>query len=293
MTPRKVWHFKGNGDWRQSFGNFAINSHIEELIAFINLCDSFIDDTTNIPVIAEGDVEGVKPNTTAFATAVLTNSMNVIFKLTIRNWDDDMTVPNLRRLYDWNMQFNQKEWIKGDMQVAARGASVLLTREIQAANTLALATHLGNDPKVGPYIKGLPMAREIFRAHMLDPEALLVSDDEGKAIDQAMAEAAQAGDTGAPTGPTPEEIQLRQDEIEAKIAISEGEQHSREYIAELTHETKMMELAQQMNMSADELAAKLGMQQKDIRAKERSVAVEAALRSREKSPLNQTQIANT
>ena len=63
---------------------------------------------------------------------MLMNSANVVNRRVIKSWDDDLTKPTIPRVLDWNMQFNPDDNIKGDMQVDARGTSVLLVREIQS-----------------------------------------------------------------------------------------------------------------------------------------------------------------
>ena len=40
---------------------------------------------------------------TAMGMAMLMNAVNVVFRRVVKNFDDDMTMPNISRLYDWNM----------------------------------------------------------------------------------------------------------------------------------------------------------------------------------------------
>ena len=43
---------------------------------------------------------------TATGMALLHNSANTVFRSIVKNFDDDVTTPDIRRSYDWNMQFN-------------------------------------------------------------------------------------------------------------------------------------------------------------------------------------------
>jgi hypothetical protein len=122
----------------KSFEIFNIPSNTDELVKTIELCLKFIDETTSLPLIAQGE-QGAHITQTAGGMSMLMNSANVIFRNVVKNFDDDMTTPLIRRFYDWNMQFNPKEEIKGDLQVEARGTSALLVRELQSANLMAIA----------------------------------------------------------------------------------------------------------------------------------------------------------
>ena len=65
--------------------------------------------------------------------------------------------------------------------------------------------------------------------------------------------------------------------IEADLAITRMERDGRERVAILTHETKMMTLAEQMNMSVEELRAKMQLEGQRQEANERRLATEVAM----------------
>ena len=102
-----------------------------ELANIIEIALRFIDDETLMPKIAQGE-QGSTPTNTVGGLSILMNAANVVFRRIIKNFDDDMTVPNIRRLYDWNMQYSEKAEIKGDSKVRALGISALVELEGQA-----------------------------------------------------------------------------------------------------------------------------------------------------------------
>ena len=103
--------------------------------AVIELCLRFVDLETNISMLASGE-QGATSKT-AGGMSLLMNSVNVVFRRVVKNFDDGITTPAITRAYYYLMQFSNKEEIKGDYGVQARGSSVLLVREIQAQNLLA------------------------------------------------------------------------------------------------------------------------------------------------------------
>lgn len=302
LTPRKIWELTADAetsdiDIQTVFGNFAINSHLAEIIPMIELCYKQIDDGSGVPQVAQGQPDGSEPTATPVGTEVLrATAANIVFRRFVKNWDVDMTMCNLRRIYDWNMQFSERDEIKGDFNVKARGSSVLLVREMQAANLTVLALQFGQSPIFGKYQKNVEVLREVYRAHMLDPTLYVVNDAEAKAADDREQEMLAAAAAAEGTGPDPEiekaKIELERERLQQQTAVAEMETDARMRVAEIQHETAMMGVAEKLNMSREQIEAMLLKADKDRASKERSMAAEIAIRASQQSPLNETQIAN-
>ena len=282
IRPRKVWKVKdGISKDSRPFEVFNIPTMQGELAAIVDLSLRFIDLMTQMPQIAQGE-QGSGITKTAQGMAILMNSANVVFRRIVKNFDDDMTTPNIRRFYDWNMQHNPNEEIKGDYEVDARGSSVLLVREMQAQNLMILAMQLGGHPVYGPMMKNRDMLKKVFQAHMIPADEVLLTQDE---IDAAMARAAaQAQEqAAAEAGPTEDpaikmrELELKEIEIESRIEIENMKADNARQIAILQYQTQMMKLAETSNMSLDKIEADMAKTRMQIESKERVVAVEAAV----------------
>jgi hypothetical protein len=196
----------------------------------------------------------------------LQNAASVTFREVVRRLDDCLTVPNLRRMYHWNMQFNEREEIKGDYQVVARGTSVLLVREMQAANLFAMATTFTQHPVLGPLTKPLEFLRKAIQSNMLPADELAMSDEEYEAYLRAQVESQQA-----------DPVQLK---AETQMNVAQMDAETRLRIAELEKETAMMKMAEQKNMKEQELAVRLLRAQAELDRKERMFAAQAALEAR-------------
>lgn len=280
-------------DWRRAIGHIDIPIRQAELLNIINLASQNIDEATHQPNMG-GDGERVPTVTnTAQGTALWLNTFNVMLVRVLKNYDDDMTVPMIRKFYDWNMQFSPKAEIKGDMQVAARGSSVLLVRAQQAQSILGLALAFGGHPIFGPYIKDGDTVREVYRAHNLDPSEFVRTDSEAQQIIQQQAEAAAQPAAGPDPAIEQAKIELESERIEADMANAEAERAVKIQIAEMDYDARMAMAAAQMNMQQDKLEADMAAKREALLQKDRSIAVEAALRAEPTAPLNQTQIGQT
>lgn len=271
LKPRKIWLSKeGLPQNHRAFDSFDIQMHQAELANIIVISQKLIDDMTAMPAIAQGD-QGTGITKTAQGMALLMNSANVVFRRIVKNFDDDVTTPNIRRFYDWNMQFNPKEEIKGDYNVDARGSSVLLVREMQAQNLMIIAIQLGAHPVYGPMLKNRDVLRMLFRAHMIPADEVVLTDDEIDAV--LMDAAAQQAELAKAASSTEAEDR----KIDAQIQISNADNDTKMKIATLNRETALIEMASRLNMNLDQLEGKLTLSKHQTDSKERIFASEAAL----------------
>lgn len=284
LTPHKIWIAKeGIPRDKRAFETFDIPSNQAQLAGIITMARQFMDDTAQMPAIAQGE-QGSGVTKTAQGMAILMNSANVVFRRIVKNFDDDVTTPNIRRFYDWNMQFNPKEEIKGDYSIDARGSSVLLVREMQAQNLMVLAFQIGGHPVYGPMLKNRDMLKKLFQANMVPADEVLLSDDEIDAKMAAAAAAQAAAQQDAPAGPDPElaklQVELKRAEIDSRIEIENQKADNARQVAMINRDTQMMILAEKMNMNVDQLRAKLDIAHAQINSKERLAATEVAITER-------------
>jgi len=281
LEPRKLWRKKAGGNkGEKPFEVFNIDSNIEQLGALIEMCKKNIDDETNLPLIAQGE-QGAHITKTAQGMSLLMNSVNVIFRRIIKNWDDDITTPTIRRIYHFLMQFSPKEHIKGDYDVDARGTSVLLVREMQSQNLLLFIGNFAGHAVLGKYLKdeGLPALRNLARTMMIPADDIVKTDEE---VAQDKAKAAKAE--------KPPDIELLK--VEGQMNLKQMEIDGKLELAELERETALIKLAGESNTKLDVLYATLEDAREDRRArmegqqaerdsKERIMAAEAAVTQRE------------
>lgn len=270
LEPRKIWLRKtGANPNAPAFEQYNITSNQGELANIVTMAKQTIDDETNIPVIAQGE-QGAHVTQTAHGMSLLMNSVNVVFRRIVKNFDDDMTTPNIRRMYDFLMQFSPKQHIKGDYDVDARGSSVLLVREMQSANLMAFIDRFAGHPILGAYLRddGLPALRRLVQTMMLPSEELIKSDEELKQE--------QINASKQPPQPDPEIMKL-----EAQMNLAQMELEGKMMLAEFQRETEMMRLAAQHNMKLEDLEARLEVGRQQIASKERIFAGEAAMTARQ------------
>lgn len=261
--PRKIWlKTRPTQQGERVFETFDLPARLGDLMGIVNQALKFADDETGITQLAQGE-QGAGITKTAQGMAMLMNSTNVVFRRVVKAFDDHITKPNIQRLYDWTMQWSEDESIKGDMRVQARGSSVLLVREIQAQNMLGLLMNATGNPVLLPLTKVANTYRRAVQAMQVPADDVVMSDEE---IAEQERQAAQN-----PPPPDPEMVKLQMQKEIAEINAQTQLQ-----IAQLTRDTKLMELAQSGNVELDKIEAMLGAKQIEVDYKERALAVELA-----------------
>ena len=130
LRPFKFWDLvDDSADPRQAFTAVEFNSHQVELAGIIELAQKLGDQGSGQPMLMTGE-QGSAPDTVG-GMQLLMNNANVVLRRLVKQFDDYVTKKHVRRYYDYNMAYNEKDDIKGDYQVDARGSSALLVRDIQ------------------------------------------------------------------------------------------------------------------------------------------------------------------
>lgn len=283
MEPRKVWIREDvDTDPRlKPFEVFNIQSNQAELAAIMDMARQGMDETASLPQIAQGE-QGAGVTKTAQGMALLMNSANVVFRRIVKNFDDNVTVPMIRRFYHWNMQFSSKDAIKGDYEVDARGSSVLLVREMMAQNLIMIAQMFGDHPVYGEWLKHSNLLKQIFRAHMIPADEIAKSSREYEADAEKKAQRPdpQAQAMQAELQLKQDEISVRREEIEAKREIANMDNDTKRYVADRSFDAVMEKLAEGLNTTREQLDAKIQIEGNREDAKERRLAVEVAEKQR-------------
>jgi hypothetical protein len=275
LKPHKIWYRNRSKQGTTAFQSEIIPSVQPQLAGIIEMSRRDMDDVPSMPAIAQGE-QGAGITKTAQGMALLMNSANVIFRRAVKNWDDDMTVPVIRRMYHWNMQFTPKDAIKGDYEVDARGSSVLLVREMQSQNLMAIAMQFSGHPVFGPMIKESELLRQIIKAHMIAADTIVKTDREIEAERAQMAE----------SGPDPavalgkRKMDLEERKIEAEVEIANMRAAADRQVAKLRYDAEMQKFAENLNENEADRISKAEEKAADREQSERKLATEVAMAQR-------------
>ncbi|MBF5091924.1 hypothetical protein F1640_18385 [Novosphingobium sp. NBM11] len=286
LTPRKIWQriksrVASAGAREPAFETHFIQINQQFLAAIVEMALKFVDEAVSMPLIAQGE-QGAHVTRTSSGMAMLFNSANVNFRRVVKNWDDDITAPIITRTYDFNMQFSEREEIKGDMKVEARGTSVLLVREVQAEQLTTILREWSVHPILGVGFRAYNCMRMVLQAMSINPDDILVSEEEYMQKLKAMAESGGKQDPEQVRAET--QLQIAQMDAASRKEVAD----TNERIANIRAQAEFAKLAQNRDISLqqieamfrsnqDNLAAKVAVERMKTDSKERSLAAEIAV----------------
>jgi hypothetical protein len=267
LSARKIWYATDDvEDVSKAFATFEFNSHQEELANIIKMAMELADQETGVPTIMQGE-KGAAPDTVG-GMQMLMNSANVVLRRLVKQFDDMVTKPHIRRYYDYNMLYNEDEEVKGDFSIDARGSSALLVRDVQNQAFLNLLA-AGANPVYGMYLDTQKLFEKALQAQHIDPAEIFKSEEE---LEKIKEQQAQAEAQGGQPDPRIAAAQIRAESDKARVeAQNQGdmaELQTRQQIAQLNHdadmaalqvtrEIEMLKLANAQNLTIEQIKAKL------------------------------------
>lgn len=130
---------------------------------------------TNFPNLAQG--EPTESVTTTSGLAMLMNSQTAPQRTIAQYWDDEVMIPALEELYDFNMIYHPSDDVKGDFNITAYGATRLVNKDMQAQHLQVIAG-LSDNPRFTAFSKDYNLWKEILKTAELDSDRLSITEDE-------------------------------------------------------------------------------------------------------------------
>ena len=262
ITSRKIWYANDDvADVREAFTAVEFESHADELLKVIEFAMKLVDEETAVPMLAQGE-KGTAPDTVG-GMQMLLNNANVVLRRLVKQFDDDITRPHIRRYYDYNMLYNPKNEIKGDFSIDARGSSALLVRDIQNQAFLSLL-NAGANPTYGIFLDLKKLFEKALQAQHIDPADIMASDSEIMQRQQAQAQAAQQANPQVQVANIRAQTEMQR--MQAQGQIKDKELQTKEYEIDTDRAARLEELQIQKEIAVLTLAAKQNMSLEQIRA---------------------------
>lgn len=283
LRPRKLWYDENDGEVGHHFKVYDIPTRQGDLFAIFQQAQQMADTETNLPILLQGEgVSGGPGAKTATGMQMLMNNSNIVLRSAVKNFDDGITEPTVRRFYDWHMAYTDDPAIKGDFDIVARGSSVLIAREEQQEKLMMLSQIAGNNPIFAQITDWAGLYKEILRTLQVPVDSVTLSDEE-------IAEKAknEGGEPPPDVQVKMAELQLKQqkeqreaqrDQFEMQMKLQQ-QQWDQEYkAAQLQSEQEIarQKMASEQNITLAELEAKLGLesQKLELRMQETSAKLQ-------------------
>jgi hypothetical protein len=182
-------------DVTKAFAVFNFASHIDELLKIASTAMQLADQETSMPQLIGGEQDRDAPETLG-GMIMRFSSASAVLRWRCKLYDDNLTTPHITRHFDWQMQYNPDDSIKGDMEIVAIGATALLERDIQNQGALNMVAVTSNE-RYARFVDPKKELTIVLKAMKQRPEDIMFDD----------AQIAE-NDAAAQAQPAPEDPQL-------------------------------------------------------------------------------------
>lgn len=183
ITPNKVWYSSKDSnmdDVRKTFISFDIGNVGDQMLKIIEYAMRLAEESTNIPLITQGQSGGTTPETYG-AAEMQNNNANQLLRAIGYTFDDHITEPLVHQYYEYHLlDPDVPDEEKGDVRIHAHGSIALVERSIQD-RTIGEMTPLAQDPQFG--VDPKKWFAELSRSKHLDPTRFQFSKEEQKQKD--------------------------------------------------------------------------------------------------------------
>src|SRR5690606_32481475 len=158
----------------------------EGLANLLQLAKATADEESSIPLMLSGLGIPTGAADSATGTAIMNqNATSPLFQRS-EEWDDGITMPLITMMYDWEMQFNPKEEIKGTYDIDVRTSTSYLRNTQDMQKLQALRMEIAQGSPMGEWINQDELAQVSLMGMRLPYKHIVKSPEE---VEQARANA--------------------------------------------------------------------------------------------------------
>lgn len=247
------WILKGTDDIRKAISFTTVPSTSQAALEIYDRAKSNAREHTLMPESVQGPAAGTQQ--TASGLAMVMNSGNVIQRHAANQWDDEVTMPLIKAMVDYEMQYGEDMDAKGDYDVIPVAGTQLLVKDVRLQQGMALLQLCATNERIGLRVNQDVIADMILRDMSISVEKALRTDEQ---VAELEAQAQQQ--------PDPEQMKLesaeRRQQMESETRIQEAQAaNDREIIksqtniavAQLNRDAQLAQIAAQSDIKYEEI----------------------------------------
>jgi hypothetical protein len=173
VYPGKVFRRQGGAPGQALFGTKFPNVSNENMQLF-DKARVLADESTGFPSFAHGQTGVSGVGRTASGISMLMSAANGSIRNVVKNVDDYLLSPLGKAFFNFNMQFDFDQEIKGDLEVKAQGTESLMANEVRSQRLMQFL-QITQNPALAPFSKMDYIIREIAKSMDLDPDKVVNS----------------------------------------------------------------------------------------------------------------------
>lgn len=249
LAAGKVFRWvKGMGSDKPPIFPIQIPMQADLLFSIVDRAVQLVEMESGVPDIAQQEGPSPEVGRTATGASLLFNSASAPLRRLVKQFDDRVTKPVIRRMYAWNMQFNEREDIKGDFQIIPQGSSMLLVKEQQQQALLQATQLFAAIPPFAQATDWYALQQQIVQSQNLNASAIMKPQE---ALQQSQ-----------PQEPSPEQIKAQAEAQKLQLEAQRMQLDNELAQAELQLKQGELALKQgELQLKAQEIAGRQQVEQ--------------------------------
>lgn len=267
LTPGFKLKMKAGADVRQAVMPLTFPDVGGNLLEAMSYCERWGNSSSGIPAFLDGDDTQHRANTAFEANELKTSALKQL-GMPIRYLDEDVIVPLVTMMYDWNMENLKDETIKGDFEICAKGYASFKDRTVMGVELRNLLALKAQDPELNGIFDVEEIGKKLAEIGEVPEEHFLLSDEEKNQRAEQEQAAAQA------------QMQMEAD-LERMKAQAKAEAEIQ--VLQAKHQMEMEKLQIDVEIRAQELAMKekeMAMKEQELDVKRRQFLVDQETKRR-------------
>ncbi len=200
IFPGKIFRRNGGTPGQAIFG-IKFPSTANENMQMFDIFRRLSDEQTGISSFSHGQTGVMSPTRTASGMSMLLGAGSLTVKSVVKNIDDFLLQPLGEAMFAWNMQFNPKKNIRGDLEVKSRGTVALMQKEVLSQRLLTFLQVAGN-PQLAPFVRWHNVLRTFAEVSDLDPDKFTNNEEQAALYASIIGAAQGRADGEQPIDPT-------------------------------------------------------------------------------------------
>lgn len=217
IVPGKVWRRTENG-MGQSITDaiqfFFPPNNLDMLGQVMDRARDFANEESIIPLIAGGLEDAQVSDGGATGYALRLQSSTTVLSSKARQWDDNITKKVVGWFYEWNMQYSDKNEIKGDFDIDVQTSTAYLNKMIGQRDLERLSVQAAQDPDMKFLVDRTALLRAMLTGMNIPYDSIVYSKEQSEILRQQAMQAAQ-------NNPDPNAIKAQADMLNAQARMGD------------------------------------------------------------------------
>lgn len=146
------------------------------LMQMADMFKGLADDESSIPAYSYGDSSNDMAQT-AKGMSLLMSASTLPIKMAIKNLEDFGIRPFIQSVFDWLMEWSDKDEIKGDMDVVVLGTNSLMAKEVRSQQLMQFL-NISSNQMDAPLVNRRYLLTQIAKSLEIDVNKVLLEEEE-------------------------------------------------------------------------------------------------------------------